>query len=755
MTHRVSRLICLCFTLILTLAFAGSVSAAGLRGTVSDPDGRPAPGGRVVVTSARQGVVTLDVAADGTFEAATLPEGEYILRVVLDGFAADPAPVRVTGGATADVTLHLRLAALAESMVVSAAHTDLPLSEAASTITVISGAEVATRQLRAVGEALRFVPGLSVAQNGGFGNLTSLFTRGGESDFTLVLIDGMRANAFGGGLDLAQVPLVDIERVEVVRGPQSSVFGADAIGGVVQIVTTQRQRNRGEVTLEGGSLGTVRLRAGAGGSSRGFSYHAAMEHARSDGFTGTAPATGTTVTNDDGLATHVGLGAGWRAAGGAAVTGSAQFSETGRGFPGPFGSNPIGVYGGIDTVSRSDNSRRQVGVEWAQPWGASGRLRQRTHVAVADFDSTYLSPYGTSIAGSRRMSVRSQTDAVLSPKAGVSAGIDLQRERADSTYVTGLTGDTVPVNRWLGGYFAEARLAPTNRWSVAGGVRVEQISRDALQADPFAFQPRPAFAQTTVTSVNPRISAALLARGAGTPTTTRLHASAGTGIRPPDAFEIAFTDNPGLKPERSRSVDAGIQQTFARGALAAEATVFVNSYDDLIIAVGRSFQNASRYRTDNISNARARGLELALTARPVSRIGVRAAYTLLDTKILSVDGAEGRVPSPYNVGEALIRRPRHQGSVSTTFTDRRVTAFLDAVIRGQVRDVEPTYGAFGGVFTADGYGSVNAGATVRVARMLDIFGRVENIGGRRFEEAFGFPSPGRTAMAGVRVAAGR
>jgi len=120
-----------------------------------------------------------------------------------------------------------------------------------------------------------------------------------------------------------------------------------------------------------------------------------------------------------------------------------------------------------------------------------------------------------------------------------------------------------------------------------------------------------------------------------------------------------------------------------------------------------------------------------------------------------VDGAAGRVPSPYNVGEALIRRPRHQGSLSATFTDRRLTAFLDAVVRGQVRDIEPTYGAFGGVFPADGYGVVNAGATVRVARMLDVFGRVENLGGRRFEEAFGFPSPGRLVMAGVRVAAGR
>lgn len=753
MTHRVSRLFCL--SILQVVLVQGVVSAAGLRGAVTDPDGRPTPGARVVVSSARQGSITLDVAADGSFAATGLPDGEYVVRAVLDGFAADPATIRLSGEATTEVPLRLRVAAVAESMVVSAAHTDLPLSEAASTISVISGTEVATRQLRAVGDALRFVPGLSVSQNGGFGNLSSLFTRGGESDFTLVLIDGMRANAFGGGLDLAQIPLVDVERVEVVRGPQSAVFGAEALGGVVQIVTTQRQKNRGDLTLEGGSLGTMRVRGGAGGTHRGLSYHLAMEHGRSDGFTGTAPATGTTVSNDDGQATHVGFGAGWRATGGAAITGRAQLSSTERGFPGPFGSNPIGVYTAIDTVSRSENSRQQASAEWTQPWGASARLRQRTHVSVNDFDSTYRSQFGTSLAGSRRISVRSQTDATLSSKASLSGGIDIQRERADSTYVTGTTGDRIPVDRWLGGYFAEVRLAPSNRWSVAGGVRLERISRDALDADPFAFQPRPAFAQDTVNSVNPRLSVAYLAHGAGTPTTTRLHANVGTGIRPPDAFEIAFTDNPGLRPERSRSVDVGVQQTFASGAVSAEATAFVNSYDDLIIAVGRSFQNASRYRTDNISNARARGLELGLGARPMARVGLRASYTFLATEILSVDGAAGQVPSPYAVGESLIRRPRHQGSVSATFTDRRLTAYVDGVMRGSVRDVEPSYGAFGGVYTADGYGSINAGATVRVARLLDVFGRVENLGGRRYEEAFGFPSPGRTALAGVRVATSR
>jgi outer membrane cobalamin receptor len=746
-----------CFGVIffLQLTLPAPAFAAGLRGTVTDPDGRPVPGARIIITSSRPDTVELDTTADGTYEAMHIPAGEYVVRVVLDGFVAEAARVQISGATPVEVPLRLRIGAVTESLVVSGAHTDLPLSEAASTVTVVSGTEIESRQMRTVDDALRFVPGLAVAHNGGFNNLTSLFTRGGESNFTLVLLDGMRVNAFGGGLDLSQIPLVNVDRVEVVRGPQSAVFGADAIGGVVHVVTKRSQHNRGELLLEGGSLGTIRLRAGGGGSRGGISYHAAVEHAVSDGFTGIAPATGTTVSNDNGTTDHIGFGAGWRSTSGTAVKSSGQFSFTKRGFPGPFGSNPIGVYGGIDTVSRGDNTRRQFGVEWAQPWGAASRMRQRTHVAVAHFDSTFISPFGTSLERSRRVSVRSQTDVALSATVGVSAGVDIQRERADSTFIIGLAGAEVPVSRWLSGYFVEARLAPSARWSLAGGVRVEQIARDALQADPFGFQPRPAFARNTVVSANPRISMALIARGAGTPTTTKLHASAGTGIRPPDAFEIAFTDNPALVPERSRSVDVGLHQTFAGGIAVAEATVFYNNYDDMIVAVGSSFRDASRFRTDNISNARSRGVELAFSARPAARFGIRAAYTCLDTEIRSVDRTEGQAPSPFRVGEALIRRPRHQGSVSATFTERRLTAYIDAVFRGEVRDVEPTFGAFGGVFTAKGYRTANSGATVRVARTVDAFVRVENIGGGRFEEAFGFPSPGRTATVGVRVATGR
>jgi outer membrane cobalamin receptor len=737
-------------------------SGASLAGVVRDPDGRPAPGARVVVTGAGPGTVEDITDAGGRFRIDALPAGRLEVRVVLDGFSAPPATVDVEGDAERTLTIDLRVSALSEAIVVSAAHVDLPLSQTAASVTVVGSAEIESRQLRTIGEALRSVPGLSVAQNGL--GLTSLFTRGGDSDFTLVLIDGVRANSFGGGVDLSQVPLVDVERVEIVRGPQSAVFGSDAIGGVVQIVTRRCGGSaaalggcgRFDASLEGGSLGSARARAAGAGGWNAFSWNAYAEHAQTDGYAGIAPATGETVSNDDGRAQHAGAGLGWRHGSGADVRGTVRFSATERGFPGAYGSNPIGAFTAVDRVSRGENDHRQAGVAWMQPWGGAGsRVRQRTDASFTDLDGNFVSPFGLSESETRRVAFRTQTDAALTGAFGVSAGVEVLRERAGSTFITGASFEAIPVRRLTAGYFGEARYAPHARLSVAAGVRVEQIRRDALPGDPNAFQPRPDFPADRVTSANPRVALSWLVAGAdGAARSTRLRASAGTGIRPPDAFEIAFTDNPALEPERSRSVDAGLQQTFASGALVLDATGFLNAYDDLIVTVGRSFRDASRYRTDNISNARSRGLELSAGVRPVPALDVRASYTWLDTEILAVDrGADA--PAPYRVGEQLIRRPRHQGSLTAVYAAPRWTAFTSALFRGPVRDVEPTFGASGGVFDAAGFTVIDAGGSVRIAPRLDLFARVENVAGRAYEEAFGFPAPGRLMVAGVRVAAGR
>ena len=262
----------------------------------------------------------------------------------------------------------------------------------------------------------------------------------------------------------------------------------------------------------------------------------------------------------------------------------------------------------------------------------------------------------------------------------------------------------------------------------------------------------------SVLSLNPKAAMAWTARG-GSADFTKLRGSVGTGIRPPGAFDLAFTDNPSLKPERSFSSEIGIEQAFAGGQGRAEAVAFFNNYDDLIVAVG-SFRESSRYTTDNISNARARGFELSLggahriaSLRDLN-LHARVSYTWLDSEVLAVDNDDA-APPPFTVGEPLLRRPRHQFAAEMTGTTGPLTMFVTGGARSRVLDVEPSFGTFGGLHYADGFNAWNAGASWRVRRIGEIFGRVENLFDQSYEEALGFPALGRRATIGIRIAAGR
>jgi outer membrane cobalamin receptor len=725
-------------------------SAATLTGRVTDPDGRPVAGARVIVATAIGTAADRTTDAAGAFSIDHVAAGKYEIRVLADGFQADAIAIALAADETREVGVQLHLSALTESIVVSAAQIDVPLSRAADSVTVITAADLQARQIETVADALRLVPGLTVTRSGGRGAITSLFPRGGASNYTLVLVDGIRANSFGGGYDFAHLSVADVDRIEIVRGPESALFGSDAIGAVVQIVTKRGGRPHADALVEGGSQGTARTTIGASGSSGAWSFGGGAEHARSDGFTGIAPADGELVKNDDYHFSHVSGTLGWQRPNGPDVLVSGNLGRDERGFPGPFGSDPAGNFSGVDTVSRGVNNTRQIGARITHPWSAN--VRQRIEANYTDLAGTFTSPYGPSTSGTRRLDGRLQEDAAFTSSLGGSAGVEFLRESGSSSYVTGAADEPIAIHRATTGAFAELRYVGRERLFVTGGVRIEHITRDAVE--PNADAARPAFPDQTLDSVNPKIAASYLLTRPGSAASTRLRASAGSGIRPPDAFEIAFTDNPNLKPERNRSVDAGVEQQFANGAYALSATAFSNSYDDLIITVGTSLRGASRYQTDNISNARSRGAELSGDARLAKGFRLHANYTFLDTEILSVDGA-ALAPPPFKVGDALIRRPRHQGALDLTYAAGRVTAFGEVTTRGQILDVDPNFGASGGLFFSPGFTVVNAGASVRLARGLDVYARVLNVANRAFEETLGFPALGRSGIVGVRVAASR
>jgi outer membrane cobalamin receptor len=729
-------------SLSLSLLLAIPAAAAPVKGRVLDPDGRPVPGATVMLSSGGTLLSTTVTDANGRFDIEA-PDGQPSdIRIALAGFRAEPRTI--DGRAATDLgDLRLSMSALSESVVVSAAQVEVPLSQASSSVTVITGEELDARQIHSLADALRTVPGITVSATGGPGAVTGLFPRGGESNFTLVYVDDVPVTAFGGEFDFAHLGTENVERIEVVRGPQSALFGSNAIGAVVRIVTRRGGPPTVTGTLEGGGYGTSRLAGATSGSIGRLEWGASGERFASDGYNGRT-VSGLNVENDDYERASGALTAGWRTDA-FTLRGQLRHSTDERGVPGPFGSNPIGAYTGIDTISRGENQETLGAVSTLVR--LAPRVRGLLQGSYHHLESDFASPFGPSESISRRWTARAQLDGTLRAGLDLSGGVELQRERAGSTFITDENFTPSPVKRFIAGYFAEARWTMQDRVFVTGGLRIDDIRREAFAALP----------EDNVVSVNPRVAVAWILNAGTNP--TKVRASAATGIRPPGGFDIAFTDNPSLKPERSRSAEAGIEQTFAGGLAALELVGFANEFDDLIIAVG-SFAGSSRYMTDNISNARARGVEFGVRGgrrfelgRPID-IRARVAYTLLDSEILAVD-RDDSAPPPFVVGDPLLRRPRHQVFADVTATAGRLGIFVNGGGRSRVLDVEPSFGTFGGLHNASGFTAWNAGASWRIPRVGDAYARVENLFDERYEEALGFPALGRRATVGLRIAAGR
>ncbi len=740
---------CTILLVVPTLSGAGT-----LRGVVIDPGGRPVRGARVIATGPATISIKTTTDAKGVFHFNLIPGRSYELQTLLEGFSAEPLSVELNGTEDREVLIQLKLSALTESVVVSAQQVDLLLSRTSGDVTVITAEELSSRQIETVAEALSLVPGLTVNTSGGRGSLTSVLSRGGESDFTLVLVNGVKVNTFGGSFDFGHLQTTNIEQIEIIRNPQSALYGTGAIGAVVQIITRHGGSNRVNGLIEGGSFSTKRMAfssSGSIGSSNNWEWGAGAERLSTEGFTNLLPGTNEEVTNDDYQNQTVSLSGSWRDEH-TLIRSNLNLTSNERGFPGPFGSDPGGTFGGIDKISRGRNNNALWSLNMAKSLNQG--LRQQFKFSFADLHGTFKTPFGSSSSITQRISGRAKTDLNPSPGIGLTVGAEFQRERASNTFITGVDSQKVPVRRYSFGYFSEARLEPSRRWLITTGIRVEQIHRGTLEADPHAFTPRPNLAANTIISTNPKLSVTYFLRqpSDGAQSWTRVGITAGTGIRTPNAFEIAFTDNPDLKPERSRSVSIGIQQTLVNGALVFEANNFYNDYDDLIVSVGPALANLSQFRTDNIANARAQGIEISGAMRSTWGFEARATYTRLNTRVLQVDRGNGQAPPPFSVGDPLIRRPRQHGSVDISMSRGQFMAFLQVVSRGQWLDVDPTFGASGGLFNAPGHSLLRMGLGNKIGDKLEAYVRVTNPFDRRYEDALGFPGIGRSVIVGVRVA---
>jgi outer membrane cobalamin receptor len=722
-----------------------------LQGRVLDPSGRAVVSAQVLLLRGQTVVASAIATTDGRYGPVTVAPGRYDVVVVAPGLRLMPTVVDIEAGSAVTRDLLLTLAALQESVLVSATHVDTTASRSASSTSVITRQDLQQLQATSLTDALRVVPGFNTAPSGTIGSQTSLFPRGGESDYTLVLVDGVPQNAFGGAFDAAHLAMVNTERIEVVRGPQSALYGSGAIGGIVHVISAVGGRPQASVTFEGGGYGQRASTASAAASHGAWSFGGGFDWLESAGDTRTFEPLDGEVTNDDYSRLSAGGNIAWSDGPSRRVRVDVRSGRNERGFPGAYGSDPEGLYGGLDTVSRGENRHASIGMSAVVRSNAA--IDHSAQVTWSRAEAMFLSPFGTSDDENGRVTARYQLDARIGT-TGVSTGAEALRERALNTFVTDDSLSPIPVRRSNVGLFVEARPEFHSRVFTTIGVRAERIDRIRLAGD----GTRPAFDSSVVWSTNPKIGMAWIAHEGATPGTgllgdTKVRMSAGTGIKAPTAFDIAFTDNPDLRPERSRSVDVGLEQQAWQSRLALEVTWFYNSYDDLIVSISQPLSSASRYRTDNIANARSSGLEAGAAVRLSSALSTRVNWTWLDTEVLDVDSLAGVGFGFYEPGDALIRRPAHSTSIELNYASSRISAFALMHHRGAMRDLEPNWAST--VYTNPGRAHLALGAALRIGAGLEIYGRVTNAFDRRYEDVLGVPAMGRSAIIGLRVTAGR
>jgi len=582
-------------------------------------------------------------------------------------------------------------------------------------MTLIDEAQIAARNPASLPDLLGEQTGLHVSQPGGGGGVTSLFIRGGEPNFATVLIDGVKMNdpnnTRGGSFDISSFSIGDVERVEIVRGPQSAIYGSDSLSGVVNLITQAGAPKWGfDVTAEGGTHEYYNFAAAVAGpvtSKGGFTLRAAT---RDDGTSIVGSSFENTTVNAKLVLDE---GTGWDVA----IHGRYADSE-GSAFPEDSGGPEYAVIRARDNKSATDSA---FGIDGGFAITPAWTLRGTAY--LYDHDDTFSSPGiapGVRDGVPPRKADSSLTRDYVSGYAvwqatrglAVTFGADYQGEDGKSNgYIEFGPGFQVPssfkLNRDIVGIFGELQFEPAAGLTILGSVRNDD--------------PDVGDAQTTT-----RVGAVYTFNSS----TTRLHANWGQGFKLPSFFALGhpLVGNPDLKPETSESYDFGVEQAFLGGRVQVGATYFNNDYQDLIDFDPEIFLQVNR---DSVTTS---GVEFEARYDPAAELGFRANVTYIDYQIPT-----GSDP--------LRQRPDWSGGIDATW---RPMASVEATLAwlnvGQTYDTSiPTGG-----MNLDAYNRVDVNVRWEAADSLVVALAVDNLLNAHYEDAIGFPAPGILPRLSVR-----
>ncbi len=711
------------------LSAPAMLSAAEIQGTVYDPSRMPIAGAQVAAFN-DVGVIVVQITDDrGHFDFNVSPLYEnYRLRVTAPGFQM----VTVAAGAS---SIQLPLATQSDSIRVTGTAIDVPASQQGTSASVIGSREIRERNEAQTVDLLRELPGMVISQNGARGSVADLFVRGGESTYNLVQLNGIPINSFnfGGLFDFSQIPSDFISEIDVARGPQSAIYGSYAIGSAINFVTRSPDNGPAlDIVAEGGTHDENRFAISGSGLAHGWGVAASASSLLDNG----------PVANSDYRNDNVFLSAEhrWFTS---SLFAFGNFNSNEVGEPGPYGSDPKGDFPGLDLISREKNNTSTYGFHYQNDF--TDHFRQDLTGGFFLNNSFYISPFGNSFNKDIRGYAEARETWRVASSWTLAGGFVFTREEMKNTYVTDNSLRNFPLRRDNEGVYLDNHFSLFRRLFINAGLREEIYRMPDVPAFLVNFGTRPEFPARTYTKLNPKVSLAWMLQGGA-----RLHASWGTGIRPPGGSDLAFTDNPALRPERTESYDIGIEEQVLNGRASLDATWFHNRYKDLIVGLGGSLSVLSQFQTDNVANALAEGVELSGHLRPTPWISLDANYTWLESEVLSLDGGAGLVQQFFYPGQPLLRRPRQSGSLVATTRYGRMDVNIYGYTRGNSLDVEPSLGASGGLFVNPGYTNVGINVNYRVRNNLTAYANLHNALDRRYEEILGFPAPLLNVVAGIK-----
>lgn len=785
------RVIAACtIVLSLILAPAAAQELLPITGTISDATGASIASAAVDAVVAGRVVAHTTTGPDGRYRLSVPARVPYAIRAQRAGFAA--ATVGAPGATAATShNLTLQVGGVSDTLIVTASRGAESRAGVTAATTVLTAEDLRDLGSTSLVDALRFVPGLAAEGTGREGAMTAVFSRGGESDYNLVLIDGVRVNQSGGGFDFSRISAADVQRVEIVRGAQSSLWGSDAMGAVIQVFTRPddtRRPARLAGSVEGGSFDTFRGDVGVSGAGRGGDYSVNVVR-RS-----TAGAFENRLRERDRFEQSAFNAAGGVALGArATVRGSLRVSDAQGANVGniTFGVSDTGAvynsgdvswhlslahtagrrYAGTATMSeyrfemlnadriadpavnvfallegrpgaRFPESPRLVRLLTASEFAAAqgGGIGANQFLATTPFGiSDFVSSSATEF---HRKAVRYQGDVTWRDAHRTSVGWEFERE---SNILSPLELDNHAV-------FVQHRIGLGDRWSVTAGARVD----DKSMYDTF---------------FSPKISVGgyLVPARAGGLSSAKVFFNAGKGIKSPTFAERiggSFADgNPDLKVERARSTDAGVEVTLADQRIRGAATWFYSQFRDQVEfrSTSPSFSLDGLPDFTNVAGSRATGMEFeAALQRPIAGVTAAVAYTLNDTEVQETV----QTGVQFQSGQPLLRRPKHSGTLRVAYDRGRVSINANARIVGQRHD-SPFLSLrsvpnpnFPTAVTTDitvnpGYTVVGLGLEVRAHDQLRLFLRGDNVGDTEYQSALGYPGLPRAAVAGVRFDIGR